>query len=99
MLTQKTIMSNVAQSLDVISNLDTPIEYSTTVAPLPLYHIYAFSLCLGLMPATQGHCVLIPDPRNIPPLSVQLRSPKFDDFLRPQFLVCSPDYRTETSSA
>ena len=35
MLTQKTIMSNVAQSLDVISNLDNPIQYATTVAPLP----------------------------------------------------------------
>ncbi len=80
MLTQKTIMSNVAQSLDVISNLDTPIEYSTTVAPLPLYHIYAFSLCLGLMPATKGHCVLIPDPRNIPQFVNAIKNTKFDIF-------------------
>lgn len=80
MLTQKTIMSNVAQSLDVISNLDNPIQYSTTVAPLPLYHIYAFSLCLGLIPATRGHSVLIPDPRNIPQFVSAIKNIKFDIF-------------------
>jgi long-chain acyl-CoA synthetase len=80
MLTQKTIMSNVAQSLDVISNLDNPIRYSTTVAPLPLYHIYAYSLCLGLMPATRGHSVLIPDPRNIPQFVSAIKNIKFDIF-------------------
>jgi long-chain acyl-CoA synthetase len=80
MLTQKTIMSNVAQSLDVISNLDNPIQYSITVAPLPLYHIYAFSLCLGLIPATRGHSVLIPDPRNIPQFVSAIKNIKFDIF-------------------
>jgi long-chain acyl-CoA synthetase len=80
MLTQKTIMSNVAQSLDVISNLDNPIQYSTTVAPLPLYHIYAFSLCLGLIPATREHSVLIPDPRNIPQFVSAIKNIKFDIF-------------------
>jgi len=80
MLTQKTIMSNVAQSLDVISSLDNPLQHATTVAPLPLYHIYAFSLCLGLIPATRGHSVLIPDPRNIPQFVSAIKNIKFDIF-------------------
>jgi len=66
MLTQSCLTANVAQALDVISVASESARYSVTALPLPLYHIYAFSLCVGVLPALRGHSVLIPDPRNIP---------------------------------
>ncbi|MDB4109232.1 AMP-binding protein [Porticoccaceae bacterium] len=80
MLTQRTIMSNIAQSLAVIDILEDSIKYSVAVAPLPIYHIYAFSLCMGLMPATRGHSILIPDPRNIPSFVRAIKGFKFEIF-------------------
>lgn len=80
MLTQNTLMSNIAQALDVISDNEETIQHSAMVAPLPLYHIYAFSLCLGLLPAARGHSILIPDPRNIPQFVSAIKNIKFDIF-------------------
>ena len=80
MLTQRSIMSNIAQSLAVIDILKDSIKYSVAVAPLPIYHIYAFSLCMGLMPATRGHSILIPDPRNIPAFVRAIKGFKFEIF-------------------
>lgn len=42
MLTQSSLTANIAQALDVISVTAEPLTYSTTVLPLPLYHIYAY---------------------------------------------------------
>jgi long-chain acyl-CoA synthetase len=80
MLTQGAIMSNIAQSLAVMDILPEPVKYSVTVAPLPIYHIYAYSLCMGLMPATRGHSILIPDPRNIPAFVRAIKDFKFEVF-------------------
>ena len=66
MLTQLSLTANVAQALGVISVTTESLRYSAIALPLPLYHIYAFSLCIGVLPALRGHSVLIPDPRNIP---------------------------------
>ena len=81
MLTQSCLVSNIAQSLSVISILDKPITHSIAVAPLPIYHIYAYSLCMGLMPATRGHTILIPDPRNIPLFVRAIKRFKFEIFI------------------
>jgi long-chain acyl-CoA synthetase len=81
MLTQSCLVSNIAQSLRVISILDKPITRSIAVAPLPIYHIYAYSLCMGLMPATRGHTILIPDPRNIPLFVRAIKKFKFEIFI------------------
>jgi long-chain acyl-CoA synthetase len=81
MLTQSCLVSNIAQSLSVISILDRPITHSIAVAPLPIYHIYAYSLCMGLMPATRGHTILIPDPRNIPLFVRAIKKFKFEIFI------------------
>jgi long-chain acyl-CoA synthetase len=56
------------------------VTHFTTVSPLPLYHIYAWMLNMGLMPATRGHSVLIPDPRNIPMFVGAIKSLKFEIF-------------------
>lgn len=81
MLTQSCLVSNIAQSLSVISILDKPITHSIAVAPLPIYHIYAYSLCMGLMPATRGHTILIPDPRNILLFVRAIKKFKFEIFI------------------
>ena len=81
MLTQSCLVSNIAQSLSVISIVDKPITHSIAVAPLPIYHIYAYSLCMGLMPATRGHTILIPDPRNIPLFVRAIKKFKFEIFI------------------
>lgn len=81
MLTQGTIMSNIAQSLDVLTVVEEPIKYCTTIAPLPIYHIYAYALCMGLMPATRGHAVLIPNPRDLPGFVRAIKKFKFEIFV------------------
>lgn len=80
MLTQRGLLSNVAQCLAVLSVQEDSLDSSAMIAPLPLYHIYAYSLCFGLMPAIRGHSILIPDPRNIPSFINTLKRYSFDIF-------------------
>ena len=80
MLTQSCLIANVAQALDVISITSESLRYSVTALPLPLYHIYAFSLCIGVLPALRSHSVLIPDPRNIPLLVKVIKKLKIQNF-------------------
>ena len=79
-LTQAGLLSNIAQALDVISASPESLKYSVAVAPLPLYHIYAYSLCFGMLPAIRGHSVLIPDPCNIPLFVSAIKEFDFDIF-------------------
>jgi len=80
MLTQSCLIANVAQALAVISVAGESARYSVTAFPIPLYHIYAFSLCFGVIPALRGHSVLIPDPRNIPLFVKTIRKSKIQIF-------------------
>ncbi|WP_286236888.1 AMP-binding protein [Neptuniibacter halophilus] len=63
-LTHGNLISNMLQAVD---RLTVPgVEWTETViSPLPLYHIYAFTVAqvISLM---GGHSVLIPNPRDIP---------------------------------
>jgi long-chain acyl-CoA synthetase len=78
MLTQQTLLANIAQCLAVLSIEEEPLEEAVMIAPLPLYHIYANALCLGIIPAIKGHSVLIPDPRDIPGFLKTLKNYNFD---------------------
>jgi long-chain acyl-CoA synthetase len=49
-------------------NLVPPGEQYTTVAALPLYHIFALTGCALMSVRRGGKCVLIPNPRDIPAL-------------------------------
>ena len=80
MLTHKTVLSNIAQSLTVLSSRDKSMEGSSVIAPLPMYHIYSYALCLGIIPAIKGHSILIPDPRNISAFISAIKCYKFDIF-------------------
>ncbi|MCS5595214.1 MAG: AMP-binding protein [Porticoccaceae bacterium] len=80
MLTQSCLIANVAQALAIISVAGESARYSVTALPIPIYHIYAFSLCFGVIPALRGHSVLIPDPRNIPLFVKTIRKSKIQIF-------------------
>jgi long-chain acyl-CoA synthetase len=41
-------------------------EQATTVCALPLYHIFAFTVCMMLSMRTGGKLILIPNPRDLP---------------------------------
>ena len=78
MLTQSSIMHNIAQALAMVNVGDNSIQNNTIVMPLPLYHIYAYMLSMGLIPATRGHSLLIPDPRNISAFVGAIKNVKFE---------------------
>ncbi|WP_067515099.1 AMP-binding protein [Endozoicomonas ascidiicola] len=71
MLTHRNLVSNVLQTSNVMTQFDEngqPIigESSTTaIAPLPLYHIYAFTIHLMTFFQLGGHSVLIANPRDM----------------------------------
>jgi long-chain acyl-CoA synthetase len=50
-----------------------PGEQFTTVAALPLYHVFALTVCALLSMSTGGKCVLIPNPRDMKSLVAELR--------------------------
>ncbi len=64
MLTHANLVSNVLQGSERIGAVGEGWA-DTVIAPLPLYHIYAFTLAQIVMLAG-GHSVLIPNPRDIP---------------------------------
>ena len=79
-LTQKSLLANVAQCLDVIKINNGFLHCSTTISPLPLYHIYAYALCFGILPAIRGHSVLIPNPRDTYSFVKAIKKVNFDIF-------------------
>ncbi len=50
------------------------------VAPLPVYHIYAFTIHCVALPHRGGHSLLIPNPRDIPALIAAIRNHRFTGF-------------------
>ncbi len=62
-LSHGNLVSNMLQGCRLISQVEGHWS-ETTVAPLPLYHIYAFTISLIVM-ETGGHTVLIPNPRDM----------------------------------
>lgn len=71
MLTHANLVSNTLQSLEAISvaGKTWPNE---VISPLPLYHIYAFTIAQCVM-GCGGHSILIPNPRDIPGFIKELK--------------------------
>ena len=57
-----------------------PGEYPITITALPLYHIFALTVCAMMSMRIGGHCVLIPNPRDIPGFVKELAKYKFHVF-------------------
>lgn len=65
MLTNANLVANLLQIRAVLTSTFEPGK-EIMIAPLPLYHIFAFTVCcLGMM-ELGGHTVLITNPRDIP---------------------------------
>lgn len=80
MLTHKNLLSNMMQ-LRAVSKPVIKDGQDTIIAPLPLYHTYAFMFhCLTMMYAG-NHNVLIPNPRDIDDLVKVMRNVKVNGFL------------------
>ncbi|TAN12095.1 MAG: long-chain-fatty-acid--CoA ligase [Burkholderiaceae bacterium] len=82
-LLQRNIVANVLQSeawnrlvMDAIPAAEQP----TTVCALPLYHIFAFTVCMMLALRTGGKLILIPNPRDLKATLKELSKETFHSF-------------------
>ncbi len=82
-LTHQNIIANVLQSeawyQPALKKLK-PGEQLTVITALPLYHIFALTACAMLSARIGGHCVLIPNPRDIPGFVKELQKHTFHVF-------------------
>lgn len=76
MLTNANLVANLLQIRAVLTSTFEPGK-EIMIAPLPLYHIFAFTVCcLGMM-ELGGHTVLITNPRDIPAFVKELGQWRF----------------------
>ena len=80
MLTHRNLIANMLQSRAMMaSNMNEGSEI--LIAPLPLYHIYAFTFhCMAMM-LIGNHNVLITNPRDLPGMVKDLARYKFSGFV------------------
>ncbi len=80
MLTHRNLVANMLQTKAMMaSNLSEGSE--TIVAPLPLYHIYAFTFhCMAMM-MTGNNNLLITNPHDLPSMLKDLKKNKFTAFV------------------
>lgn len=79
MLTHGNLVSNMLQGSELMSQADMHWP-DVCLAPLPLYHIYAFTLSQIIM-EQGGHSVLIANPRDIPGFIKEMGRWPFTSFL------------------
>jgi len=80
MLTHRNLIANMLQARALMgANLHEASE--TLVAPLPLYHIYAFTMhCMAMM-LIGNHNLLISNPRDLPAMIKDISKWKFSGFV------------------
>lgn len=79
MLTHGNLVSNMLQAGEVIGKAHKNWK-DIVIAPLPLYHIYAFTISMIVM-QSGGQSVLIANPRDISSFIKELKKLKFTTFL------------------
>jgi long-chain acyl-CoA synthetase len=80
MLSHRNLLANM-QQLETCLAEDCPQQGDRMLSPLPLYHIYGFSLCM-LMAVHRGcHILLIPNPSDTNALVELLRKVKINGFI------------------
>jgi long-chain acyl-CoA synthetase len=82
-LLHRNIIANMLQSeawyQPALSKLK-PGEAPVTITALPLYHIFALTVCAMMSMRIGGQCVLIPNPRDIPGFVKELQKFRFHVF-------------------
>ena len=80
MLTHRNLIANMLQAKGLMgANLNEGCEI--VIAPLPLYHIYAFTFHCMAMLMTGNHNVLISNPRDLPGMMKDLAKFRFTGFV------------------
>jgi long-chain acyl-CoA synthetase len=79
MLTHANLLSNFLQGVKLISDADRHWA-EKVVAPLPLYHIYAFTITMAVL-ELGGNNILIANPRDIPGFIKELRQHSISAFI------------------
>lgn len=80
MLTHRNLVANLLQVRPLL--LDKMVEgQEIVVAPLPLYHIYSFTMNCSVMLETGNHSLLIANPRDLPGFIKEIKNWKFTGFL------------------
>ncbi|NGO88216.1 MAG: AMP-binding protein [Halomonas sp.] len=80
MLTHRNLVANMLQARSAIGEHLTDGE-ELVIAPLPVYHIYTFTVnCLFLM-ETGNHSLLITNPRDLPAFVKELKGLPFTGFI------------------
>jgi len=79
MLSHRNLIANTLQGEAMFATYGVQPGREVFVLPLPLYHIYSFILCMVMLSAG-NHCVLIPNPRDLPSLVREMRRWKFTGF-------------------
>lgn len=80
MLTHRNLIANMLQCRGLFKMVLSEGS-ETVIAPLPLYHIYAFTVHCMVLLETGNHSVLIPNPRDIPGFIKVLQGTKFSGFV------------------
>jgi len=80
MLTHGNLVANLLQARPMMGD-SIQEGKEIVIAPLPLYHIYSFTLNCGIMLEAGAHNVLIPNPRDIPGFVKELKNHRFTAFL------------------
>lgn len=80
MLTHRNLVANMAQLNERMKNVFRPTQ-ELYVAPLPLYHIYSFTIHCTSAVALGNHSLLIPNPRDIPAFIKTLQGKHFTFFV------------------
>ena len=84
MLTHGNLMANMMQSHGVFNHvIDEANE--VLICPLPLYHIYAFTVHCMVLLETGNHNILIPNPRDIPGFIKTLQKVEFTGL---KYFIC-----------
>ncbi|MDT8878569.1 AMP-binding protein [Halomonas saccharevitans] len=80
MLTHRNLVANMLQARQAIGPaLGEGVE--TIIAPLPVYHIYTFTVNCLFMMETGNHSVLIPNPRDLDGFVKTLKKVSFTGFI------------------
>ncbi|WP_331345512.1 AMP-binding protein [Cellvibrio sp. UBA7661] len=80
MLTHRNLVANMTQLNERMKDVFRPAQ-EFYVAPLPLYHIYSFTIHCTSAVALGNHNLLIPNPRDIPAFVKALKGKPFTFFV------------------
>ncbi|ROS04815.1 long-chain acyl-CoA synthetase [Sinobacterium caligoides] len=78
-LLHSNLVANALQCTEMFKGYGITEGAETLVLPLPLYHIYAFTVSL-LISHTGNHTILIPNPRDLPSVVKAMNAQKFTMF-------------------